>query len=87
MNHHHRKVLHSVFAHPITGNLSLKDLEGVFQELGAEVKSAHSGKLHVALNGHTANFSHPQHAMPREEVVQVRKFLETCGVNPADYPA
>lgn len=87
MNHHHRKILHSLFTHPINGNISLKDVESVFKELGAEVTSAHSGKIHVTLNGHSVNFSNPQHSLPRDEVVQVRKFIESCGVDPErDYP-
>ena len=86
MNHRHRKILQSLFSHPINGNVSLTELEGVFHELGAEVDTAHSGKIHVALNGHSANFSRPTHALSRDEVVQVRKFLETCGVDPASYP-
>jgi hypothetical protein len=49
MNHHHRKVLHSLFSHPINGNIAIKDVEGVFRELGAEISTAHSGKMHVAL--------------------------------------
>ena len=57
------------------------------RELGAEVKEAHSGKVHVVLNGHSANFSHAQHDLPKDEVVQIRKFIETCGVDPdRDYP-
>jgi len=87
MNHHHRKILHSLFAHPISGNISLKEVESVLRELGAEINSAHSSKLHVLLNGHSANFSHAGHDLPREEVVQVRKFIEICGIVPErDYP-
>ena len=29
MNHHHRKVLHSLFSHPINGNIAMKDIESV----------------------------------------------------------
>lgn len=87
MNHHHRKVLHTLFAHPLNANISMKDVESVLRELGAEVKSAHSGKTHVRLNGHSVNFSHPGHSLPKQEVMQVRKFIETCGIDPArDYP-
>lgn len=87
MNHHHRKVLHSLFAHPIPSNIALREVESVFRELGAEVSAAHSGKMHVKLNGHSANFAHAGHSLPKEEVVQVRKYLETCGVDPArDFP-
>jgi len=87
MNHHHRKILHTLFAHPINANISLKDVESVFGELGAEMNSAQSGKLNVKLNGHSANFSHAHHSLPKEAVMQVRKFIETCGIDPdRDYP-
>ena len=87
MNHRHRKVLHALFAHPISANIDLNHVESVFRELGAEVATAHSGKLTVKLNGHSANFSASHASLPKEEVVQMRKFLEGCGVDPArDYP-
>lgn len=87
MNHHHRKILHALFAHPINANIGMKDVESVMRELGAEINSAHSGKVHVALNGHSANFSHAKHALPKEEVVQMRKFIESAGIDPErDYP-
>jgi len=87
MNHHHRKILHSLFAHPINANIAMKDVESVLRELGADVSTAHSGKLHVALNSHSVNFPHAKHSLPKQEVIQVRKFLENCGVDPGrDYP-
>ena len=30
MNHHHRKILHTLFAHPINNNISPKDVESIF---------------------------------------------------------
>jgi hypothetical protein len=87
MNHHHRKVLHSLFAHPINANIGMREVESVLKELGAEISEAHSGKIHVALNGHSANFSHAKHSLPKEEVASVRKFIETCGIDPErDFP-
>lgn len=87
MNHHHRKILHTLFAHPINTNISMSDVESVLGEMGAEINSAHSGKTHVVLNGHSANFSHAGHSLPKQEVVQMRKFIETCGIDPErDYP-
>ena len=87
MNHHHRKILHTLFAHPINANIAMMDVESVLRELGAEISAAHSGKMHVALNGHTANFSHAKHSLPKEEVMNARKFIETCGIDPErDYP-
>lgn len=87
MNHHHRKILHSLFAHPINANISMKDIEHVLTDMGGEISQAKSGKIHVSLNGHSANFSHQGHSLPREEVMQMRKFIVTCGIDPAlDYP-
>ncbi len=87
MNHHHRKILHALFAHPVNANIAMKDVESVLREIGAEINEAHAGKLHVTLNGHSANFSHAQHSLPKTEVTQIRKFIETCGIDPErDYP-
>jgi hypothetical protein len=36
--------------------------------------------------GHTVALHHTNHSLPKDEVVQVRKFLESCGITPADYP-
>ena len=86
MNHRHRKVLHAIFAHPISANISFKDVEHVLSELGGEVDNRSGNRVGVALNGHTAVFTHAQHDLPKEEVVQIKKFLAACGVDPADYP-
>ena len=87
MNHKHRKVLHALFAHPVSANINLNQVESVLGELGAEVSSTHTGKVSVKLKGHTANFSHANHSLPPQEVAQIRKFIETCGVDQErDYP-
>ena len=87
MNHRHRKVLHTLFAHPVNTNIAMKDVESVLRELGADVSEAHSGRLHVVLNGHSVNFSHAKHSLGKQQVMQVRKFIETCGIDPKrDYP-
>lgn len=86
MNHHHRKTLHALFAHPISANIDLKKVIHVFEELGAEVENRSGNRINIRLNGHSASFGHAQHDLPKEEVVQLRKFLETCGIKPTDYP-
>ncbi|MDA0656045.1 MAG: hypothetical protein O2912_06540 [Proteobacteria bacterium] len=71
----------------MSANIAMKDVESVFRELGADIKSAHSGKMHVSLNGHNMNFTHASHSLHKEEVHQVKKFIEMCGVDPErDYP-
>ena len=87
MNHHHRKVLQSLFAHPIGNNIDFKAVIHVLEELGATVDNKSGNRIGVTLNGHTAAFQHSHHDLPKEEVVQIRKFLETCGIKPEDYAA
>ena len=87
MNHKHRKVLAQLFAHPISANLDFKDVEHVLKELGAEIENKHGNRIGVTLNGHSAAFSHVNHSLPKDEVAQIRKFLEGAGVNPSQYPA
>ena len=55
--------------------------------MGADLSHSHSGKLVVKLKGHSVNFSNAHHSLPKQEVAQVRKFLEQCDVDPdRDYP-
>jgi hypothetical protein len=37
MNHHHRKILHAIFAHPVHSNLDAKAVTHVLTGLGAEM--------------------------------------------------
>ena len=87
MNHRHRKVLHAIFAHPVSSNIDFKDVQHVLTELGADITDKSGNRIGVTLKGHTVAFSHAHHSLPKEEVIQVKKFLEQCGIDPADYPA
>jgi len=86
MNHRHRKILHSLFAHPISANISFTDVMHTLEELGAKIENKTGNRVGVTLNGHTVAFTHAQHSLPKDEVVQIRKFLETCGVDISQYP-
>lgn len=86
MNHHHRKTLHALFAHPISANIDFKKVMHVFEELGAEIENSAGNRVKVKLNDHSAAFVHAQHSLPKDEVVQIKKFLEQCGITPESYP-
>ncbi len=87
MNHHYRKILHSLYAHPIGGNISPAAVWSVMEKLGADVEERQHGKIAIRLNGHCANFPQSGHSLPVGEIINVRKFLENCGVDPGkDYP-
>lgn len=87
MNHRQRKILHAIFAHPINANLGMHEIVSVLGNMGAEISEAKKGKVHVRMNGHEVNFEPVHHSLPKDMVVQVRKFIELCGVDSAvDYP-
>jgi hypothetical protein len=83
MNHHHRKVLHALFSHPVSANLDPKHVQAALQDLGAEVSHGGHGQIIVELNGHTQGFHDSRHSLSKEEVGALRKFLTAAGVDPA----
>jgi hypothetical protein len=86
MNHHHRKVLHSIFDHPLSGNIEFKAVESVLRELGATIDNRSKARIGVTLNGNTVAFHHSQHTLPKEEVMRVRHFLQACEIDLSQYP-
>jgi len=87
MNHHHRKVLHALFAHPVSSNIDPKHVHAVLEQLGAEVTPGGHGHVKVALNGRMHGFHAGRHSLSREEVGEIRAFLAAAGVDPArDFP-
>jgi len=85
-NHYHRKTLHSLVAQPISANIDFKKVVHLLEGIGAEVDNKPGNRVGVKLNEHSAAFRHAHRNLPKEEVVQVRKFLEICGVTPAKFP-
>lgn len=82
MNHRHRKVLEALFAHPISANIHVSDVEALLADLGAELDHTHHGKLMVRLNGQAQAFPHMSHTLSPDQARQMRKFLETAGIGP-----
>ncbi len=87
MNHKQRTTLHALFAHPISSNLDPKHVFTMIEALGGEVNHGGHGHIVVKLNGHTHGFHDAHHALSKDEVAALRKFLEGAGVDPArDFP-
>ena len=87
MNHRHRKVLHSLFSHPVSSNIDPRHVLAVFEDLGAEVAHGGHGQVKITFNGHTHGFHDSHHSLSKDEVAAMRRFLEAAGVDPArDYP-
>ena len=86
MNHHQRKVLHAIFAHPLNANLEIKDIVSVLNALGAEIDAKSKSRLGVMLNGRTTVLHISSQSVLKAEVMQIRKFLESCGIAVEAYP-
>jgi uncharacterized membrane protein len=65
VNHHQRKVLHAIFAHPLNANLQMKDVVNVLSGLGAEIDAKSKSRLGVTLNGRTRCCTSPATACSR----------------------
>jgi hypothetical protein len=87
MNHHHRKVLHGIFAHPLNHNLDPKAVENLLAELGAEMHHAGSGALRISLKGAQDSVHLGSHSLAGDQVMRLRKLIQAAGVEPErDYP-
>jgi hypothetical protein len=86
VNHHQRKVLHAIFAHPVNANLEMKDIVNVLNGLGAEIDAKSKSRLGVTLNRRTTVLHLAGHSLLKAEVMQIRKFLESCGITAEAYP-
>jgi hypothetical protein len=87
MNHKQRATLHALFAHPVSGNLDPKQVFAVIEAIGGEVTHGGHGHVVVRLHHHTHGFHDVRHALSRDQVADMRRFLTAAGVDPArDYP-
>lgn len=90
MSHHkHLTTLKSIFAHPISMNVHWKDVVHLLESLGAEVEVVHGGREKVKLRGqeHTFHIPHSRVIESKDEIVQIRHFLERCEVTPEKFGA
>ena len=79
--HHNQKVQHALFAHPISANIEMKDVEHLLAHLGAEIEDK-GDKFSVTLNGQTRTIHRPhQHTLTKDAVAEIRDFLTDCGVS------
>lgn len=84
MNKHHKKTLHSIFAHPISANIKWRDVESLLKSLGAVISERSGSRVAVLLNDRVAVFHrpHPGPNMDKGAVKDMRRFLESAGILP-----
>jgi hypothetical protein len=82
MNHRHRKVLHGIFAHPLSHNLDARAVEHVLGDLGAELSHTGHGALAVKIGNQQGSFHLGAGSVSGDEVMQLGKLLTDAGVQP-----
>jgi len=84
VNRKQQKTLEAIFEEPVRANIAWKDIEALFQVLGAEISEGSGSRIRVALHGVRAVFHrpHPQKETNKGAVKSVRRFLQEAGVIP-----
>jgi hypothetical protein len=84
MNNKHRRTLEAVFEDPVRSNIAWRDIEALFEALGAEISEGLGSRIRVFLNGVRADFHrpHPRKETDKGAVRSVRRFLTEAGVTP-----
>ncbi|VAX39345.1 hypothetical protein MNBD_PLANCTO03-132 [hydrothermal vent metagenome] len=75
-------VLRQIFSHPIPMNIKWRDIIHLFKSLGAELEVVHGGREKIRLNGqeHTFHIPHGSVLDSKDEIVQIKHFLESAGI-------
>ena len=83
IHHRDRRVLETIFRHPTPGNLAWSEALHLIERLGTAQQEP-NGKVLLAIGEHR-HVLHQPHAkeLTREEVTELRKFLEAAGATPA----
>jgi len=84
MKRKHQKILETIFARPVSGNVQWRDIEALFVELGAEISEREGSRVAVFLFGEVRVFHRP-HPGPNTDkgaVASIRKWLEQHKVSP-----
>ena len=84
MKRKHQKILEAIYARPVSANIQWRDIEALFEELGADISERAGSRIAVVLFDEVRVFHRP-HPLPDTDkgaVVSVRKWLEQHGVVP-----
>ena len=84
MNKKQYRTLQAIFKDPVQSNVVWKDVEKLFEHLGAQIKEGSGSRLAVELNGVRAYFHrpHPNKETDKGALLSARRFLENAGVKP-----
>jgi hypothetical protein len=83
MSHKHKAKIEKVFSHPISANIDVKKLFSALEHYGVEIdiSKKHKAILHYKDKEFALNLPHSDH-LTKDEVVNLRHFLEEMGLTP-----
>ena len=84
MNSKHRKVLESLFANPVNGNIPWDRIEALLVAAGCQVVEGNGSSVMFEKDGQRAYFHcpHPQRAALNYRIKAVRDFLPKLEISP-----
>ena len=84
MNKTHQKTLDAITRQPVPASLEWRQIESLFQAVGANVIEGSGSRVRFELNGVIGAFHrpHPQKEAKPYQVRDARAFLEKAGVLP-----
>ena len=84
MKRKYLRTLEAIFTHPTSANIQWRDIEALFNELGAKISEREGSRVAVLLFSELRVFHrpHPSPDTDKGAVVSVRKWLEQHGVKP-----
>ena len=80
----HRRTLRQIYTRPVLAGIRWRDAISLLGALGATVSERAGSRVAVKLNDRVAVFHrpHPRPEMDRAAVRDLRRFLESAGVEP-----
>lgn len=84
MKRKHQKTIELIFHRPTSANIQWRDIETLFEELGAQIEEREGSRVLVRLFAERRVFHRP-HPSPNTDkgaVESIRKWLEDNGVKP-----
>jgi len=84
MNRKQTRILASIFAQPISGDIKWHDLEPLLKGLGAQMQERAGSRVAIHLHDQTAvlHRPHPSPSLDKGAVRDLRRFLLNAGVKP-----
>jgi hypothetical protein len=84
MKRKHQKTLEQIFGRPTSANIPWKDVESLFQALGADVSERAGSRVAVVLFSEVRVFHrpHPSPDTDKGAIASIRKWLEANEVKP-----